>query len=100
MIGGPIKKDKLFFYASYEAIRAHQQTPQDNTILTASARSGIFTYNSGGAVHQVNLLTLRSISIDPAIQTLLAQVPTPDKINNADVGDGRNTGGYRFNQRD
>jgi hypothetical protein len=25
-------------------------------------------------------------------------VPTPDKINNADVGDGRNTGGYRFNQ--
>jgi hypothetical protein len=77
LIGGPIKKDKLFFYASYEAIRAHQQTPQDNTILTASARSGIFTYNSGAAVHQVNLLTLRSISIDPAIQTLLAQVPTP-----------------------
>ena len=27
-------------------------------------------------------------------------MPTPDKINNADVGDGRNTGGYRFNQRD
>jgi hypothetical protein len=100
LIGGPIKKDKLFFYASYEAIRAHQQTPQDNTILTASARSGIFTYNSGATVHQANLLTLRSISIDPAIQTLLAQVPTPDKINNADVGDGRNTGGYRFNQRD
>jgi hypothetical protein len=101
LIGGPIRKDKLFFYASYEAIRAHQQTPQDNTILTAAARSGIFTYNSGGAVHQVNLLALRNLpSIDPAIQALLAQVPTPDKINNADVGDGRNTGGYRFNQRD
>jgi hypothetical protein len=103
LIGGPIRKDKLFFYASYEAIRAHQQTPQDNTILTASARSGMFTYNSnsGGAVHQVNLLTLRSLpSIDPAIQTLLAQVPTPDKINNHDVGDSRNTDGYRFNQRD
>ena len=26
-IGGPIRKDKLFFYASYEAIRAHQQMP-------------------------------------------------------------------------
>ena len=99
LIGGPIKKDKLFFYANFEAIRAHQQTPQDNTILTASARSGIFTYNAGGVAHQVNLLTLRGISIDPAIQALLAQVPTPDKINNADVGDGRNTGGYRFNQR-
>ena len=92
LIGGPIKKDKLFFYASYEAIRAHQQTPQNNTILTADARNGIFTYNS----HKVPLLS----SIDPAIQTLLAQVPAPGKINNADVGDGRNTGGYRFNQRD
>jgi hypothetical protein len=99
LIGGPIRKDKLFFYTSYEAIRAHQQTPQDNTILTASARSGIFTYNAGGAVHQVNLLTLRSTSIDPAIQTLLALVPAPGMINNALVGDGRNTGGYRFNQQ-
>jgi hypothetical protein len=96
LIGGPIRKDKLFFYASFEAIRAHQQTPQNNTILTADARNGIFTYSSGGAVHKVPLLS----SIDPAIQTLLAQVPTPDKINNSDVGDGRNTGGYRFNQRD
>jgi hypothetical protein len=96
LIGGPIRKDKLFFYASYEAIRAHQQTPQNNTILTADARNGIFTYNSGNAVHKVPLLS----SIDPAIQTLLAQVPAPDKINNTDVGDGRNTGGYRFNQRD
>jgi hypothetical protein len=97
LIGGPIRKDKLFFYSSYEAIRAHQQTPQNNTILTADARNGVFTYNS----RKVNLLALRNLSsIDPAIQTLLAQVPTPDKINNADVGDGRNTGGYRFNQRD
>jgi hypothetical protein len=101
VIGGPIRKDKLFFYGGYEAIRAHQQTPQDNAILTASARNGIFTYNSGGSVHQVNLLAARGLSsIDPVMQTLLAQVPTPDKINNADVGDGRNTGGYRFNQRD
>ncbi len=95
LIGGPIRKDKLFFYASFEGIRAHQQTPQDNTILTASARNGIFTYNVGSAVHKVPLLS----SIDPAIQALLAQVPTPDKINNADLGDGRNTGGYRFNQQ-
>jgi len=101
LIGGPIRKDKLFFYASYEAIRAHQQTPQNNTIPTADARSGFFTYNVGSVARKVNLLALRGLTaIDPVIQTLLAQVPTPDKINNADVGDGRNTGGYRFNQRD
>ncbi len=55
---GPIRKDKLFFYASYEAIRAHQQMPQNFTILTPDARNGIFTYNSGGVTRKVNLLTL------------------------------------------
>src|ERR1700693_5701507 len=40
-IGGPILKDRLFFYANYEAVRAHQQIPVDNVILTANARNGI-----------------------------------------------------------
>ena len=99
-IGGPIRKDKLFFYASYEAIRAHQQMPQNFTILTPDARNGIFTYVSGGVTRKVNLLALRSLTgVDSGMQPILAQVPTGDKINNFDVGDGRNTGGYRFNQR-
>jgi hypothetical protein len=100
-IGGPIRKDKLFFYASYEGIRAHQQMPQDFTILTPDARNGIFTYSSGGVTRKVNLLTLRSLTgVDSGMLPILAQVPTGDKINNSDKGDGRNTGGYRFNQRD
>ena len=97
-MGGYIKKDKLFFYASYEGIRAHQQTPQDNVVLTPQARTGLFTYSSGTTTRTVNLLTLRNLpGVDTTIQTLLAQVPAT--INNNDVGDGRNTGGYRFNQR-
>jgi len=100
-IGGFIKKDKLFFYAAYEAIRAHQQLPQTNTILTDSARNGIFTYRDNSkTLRQVNLLGLRSITIDPVMQALLAQVPDGSKINSNLVGDGLNTAGYRFNQRD
>ena len=76
-IGGAIRKDKLFFYASYEAIRAHQQMPQNFTILTPDARNGIFTYNSGGVTRKVNLLTLRNLTgVDSGMQPILAQVPT------------------------
>jgi len=105
-LAGPIIKDKLFFFVNYEGVRTNQQTPTETEILTDSARQGFFTYKtSAGVLEQVNLLALRNIQIDPYIQNLLKQVPDGSKINNYDVGDSsasllRNTGGYRFNQRD
>jgi hypothetical protein len=100
-IGGPIKRDKLFFYGTYEAVRTHQQVTQNTQILTAPARQGIFTYiNRSGQTVSKDLLAARAITIDPKMQAILAQVPGPQFINNTQVGDGLNTGGYRFNQRD
>lgn len=99
-IAGPIRKDKLFYFANFESLRNHQQTGVVGTILTASARQGIFTYNSGGTERQVNLLSLRQVTgVDPTVQARLAQIPSPDKANSDLAGDGRNTTGYRFNQR-
>jgi len=98
-VGGPIQKDKLFYYGTYESVRAHQQQPSDELIPAQTMRDGIFQYrNSAGAVQSVNLLTLRNISIDPVVQNLLNQVPSPDRINSDLLGDGLNSGGYRFNQ--
>jgi hypothetical protein len=102
--GGPIRKDKLFFYTNYEAVRTNSQLPQTETILTDTARQGIFTYQVGSATRTANLLTMRNISIDPYMAQLLAQVPSGSAINNYDVGDStpallRNTAGYRYNQR-
>jgi hypothetical protein len=101
-LGGPIRRDKLFFYFNYESTRARQQAPATTAILTQSARNGIFSYrDTTGAVRTVDLLALSGIkSIDPAIQPILSQIPGPQFINTNTVGDSLNTGGYRFNQRD
>jgi hypothetical protein len=105
-LGGPIRKDKLFFYSNYEAVRTREESPQTATILTSTARQGIFKYfDTSGILQQRNLLTIRNISIDPYMQNLLNQVPGPENINNYLTGDSSpgnlmNTAGYRFNQRD
>ncbi len=101
-IGGPIKRDKLFFYINYEAYRLRSQTAEDATILTATARAGIDTYiDRSGKVQSKNILNIVGLPADPAIQALLNQIPTPDKINNFRVGDSHpgqllNTAGYSY----
>ncbi|HYA62442.1 MAG TPA: TonB-dependent receptor [Candidatus Sulfotelmatobacter sp.] len=73
-IGGPIKKDKLFFYGWYELLRLKTQTPNNTTVLSPTILAGLessmptvpFTYqpvnvNTGapeGAAQTVNLLTV------------------------------------------
>jgi hypothetical protein len=108
-LGGPIKRDKLFFYMNYEAYRLRSQTPEDATILTASARAGFESYvASNGQVRTGNIFQITGLTPDPAIQALLKDVPTPDKINNYRVGDSHpgqllNTAGYSYlvrNNRD
>ncbi|MBV8841420.1 MAG: TonB-dependent receptor [Bryobacterales bacterium] len=101
-LGGPIKRDKLFFYVNYEAYRLRNQLAQNATILTQSARNGIFTYrDTSGSIRTANILQIAGLAPDPVMQQQLAQVPTPDKINNYRVGDSQpgqilNTAGYSY----
>ena len=98
-VGGPIVRNRAFFFFNYEEERVPGTSSVARTVLTDPARRGDFSYvrQDTGRPATVNLFDLTGVAPDPAMQSLVASTPGP---NDASVGDGRNTAGYRFNSPD
>ncbi len=81
-VGGPIRRNKLFFFAAFEAFRLPQTyTEPTGMILAPGALGGVFTYSSGGVVRTVNLYQLAAANgypatPDPLLAQTFAQVAT------------------------
>jgi Carboxypeptidase regulatory-like domain/TonB dependent receptor len=118
-IGGPIKKNKIFFFANYEGFRQASSTTVVRQVPLPTLGQGIVRYRSAtgasgvgcptGTPAGVICLTRAQISaaylaangIDPgtnsAVLSVLSAAATRYPANDTTTGDGLNTGGFRFN---
>ncbi|MBI3401311.1 MAG: carboxypeptidase regulatory-like domain-containing protein [Acidobacteria bacterium] len=77
--GGPIIKNKAFFFFNYEEERRPANTTLQRTVLRPEAAAGIFSYNVAGSVRQVNLLQLAATNgqlatLDPTVAKALGDI--------------------------
>ena len=104
-LGGPIKKDKIFFFLNYEGQKTQENAQQNLTVPTASFKAGNVQYTSANG----NIVTLTPADVkrmdpicttscpwgpgeDPNVLATLNLYPNP----NTPGGDGLNTGGFTW----
>ncbi len=98
-VGGPMLKNRLFFFFNYEGRRDASSQDVVRTVPTQDLRNGLLDYvNNTGGVSQigpdeVKALDPLGIGESAAVLDLFNQYPSP---NDSTVGDGLAATGYRF----
>jgi hypothetical protein len=100
-IGGPIKRNKAFFFFDWDSRRDTQSFQQTRTVPTTAFKQGSLGYkDSDGNIAyltsaQVAALDPSAIGFNSSILSLFnARYPTP---NSTAAGNGYSTSGFRFN---
>src|SRR5213592_1763840 len=89
-LGGPIKKDKTFFFGTYEGLRQGSGTTIGPQVPTAQTKLGIIPYKAFQGTDP-NLYNCRpgdtacTVPVSPAVRPYLDLFQTP---NTPDLGDG------------
>jgi Carboxypeptidase regulatory-like domain/TonB dependent receptor-like, beta-barrel/TonB-dependent Receptor Plug Domain len=82
-LGGPILKDRTFFFVDYEGNRQSKGIANVNTVPSPTARQGILYCTSDDVSNGVpgctSTTSTHTVTVDPAVQKYLALYPTsPD----------------------
>lgn len=111
-LGGPVLKNKLFFFYSYEGRRDATAQPKTRVVPLASLGQGIinYTYCQSKTVDPTcaspknaslnlsqNQQAYSATGINNAALSALADAAAKYPVNSTAVGDGLNTGGFLFN---
>ena len=86
-VGGPVLKNKLFFFGSFSMSKQPGTLSASNLVLTPAAQAGNFTYTgTDGATHTVNVLNVAnsfSSSLPGTVNSVIASELT--SINKAET---------------
>jgi Carboxypeptidase regulatory-like domain len=113
-VGGPIVRDRTFFFGDYQGLRSTQQTTVNSVVPSARMKTGDFTelkspnnplgktYNPSSTLpNQIGCITpnsyvIKPSCIDPVASKIAALLPDPNNVQSVDgTFDGSNN--YVFN---
>ena len=85
-IGGPILRNRAFFFVNWEETRNPSDTSRQRILLSTQAQQGIYTYTASGVTRSINVLDLAAANnftsaVDPTIAKVLNDIRSSTTVS-------------------